>query len=909
MSTLTLEQLVQLNKEARAQGATPDLWALATAGEYKISVSEIIGLQNLALAQIIKEEQEAQAQQTVLEVSAANVAPQGQPQGPIADPLEATAVAPDLAEIKRALELLKSPGDIVELRAPGKRTWLGFYDSPDTLTVDAAEVSAMDGVENTYWTLQKLNPRPATNTAKVGGSGTTDEQVAAYQWLPTDFDPIRGNGDQKTCSTDAEKSAALELAKAVRAFLNEHGMPSILADSGNGYHVLVKIDLPASKRSLVESIVKGLAAKFTNANVSVDKSVFNESRIWKIYGTVARKGPNTIERPWRVARLVDVPELRIITESELQALRASLPTSSESKSHTTNGSHTRTANNRIPIGSRYSALMSEAGSLWSRGHSKESVVQSCIAWAAAHYEGVDESTIDGNRIRKRVEHLLDSYQQGQPRVPIDYVPGSIVASTGGFTQESLAAAQMAQAKQAGDATPNIPIVDDPSDHDSRFEMPGETFNTRVYEDASRRFTVYPDPGEGDLISLVAKKRVEGTPISVAYVREPLKAIVLHAIDGKVIHPAHQKLTMRGNCFNLGDSEGGKTTGLEYALHAANLIFTSCQIHLESLFRYKSEQTFLRSFTPEGTIKRDAQGKIKSGDPGHSSQFLHIKEGNLVAKSSDYFGAVFSQITNLYDQTEAGTESMTNGVFNAKTIKVSTVICFTPTDFVATFGGKGTIGGGGLNRWVHVNPPEDHSYDERDWEPVSDAEIQAMVNPLASKVFELRQHDPVVLIEEEGATKIRLETKAMLKKAGKAGKRLMEYFMREQVAQAATAADGRLVMTTQQAEYAKRWVDAQLECRRDCWPSDANNQIEGMEHAIRKRVNCHHVSETELRNACNYYREGSGGWFAFNAARSNMMASGAIKPTGKTRKGARTYCPGSCAAHLAIEEDSKPKKKA
>jgi hypothetical protein len=148
--------------------------------------------------------------------------------------------------------------------------------------------------------------------------------------------------------------------------------------------------------------------------------------------------------------------------------------------------------------------------------------------------------------------------------------------------------------------PVTPIVDDPSDNDSRFEMTGETFNTKVYEDISRRFTPYPDPGENDLVSRLTKKLVTGTPIPLAYVREPLKAAVLHAIDGKVIHPAHPKLTMRGNYFSLGESESGKTTGLEYALNAGNLVLTTSLIHPQDLFRYKSEQTFIRSFTPEGT---------------------------------------------------------------------------------------------------------------------------------------------------------------------------------------------------------------------------------------------------------------------------------------------------------------------
>jgi hypothetical protein len=81
----------------------------------------------------------------------------------------------------------------------------------------------------------------------------------------------------------------------------------------------------------------------------------------------------------------------------------------------------------------------------------------------------------------------------------------------------------------------------------------------------------------------------------------------------------------------------------------------------------------------------------------------------------------------------------------------------------------------------------------------------------------------------------------------------------------------------------------------------------MEHAIRKAVNQHFVSETKLKDVCNFYREGSGGWFVFNAARGNAMSSGAIKLTGKTRKGVKVYCPGSCAIHPAIKEDSPSKR--
>jgi hypothetical protein len=391
-------------------------------------------------------------------------------------------------------------------------------------------------------------------------------------------------------------------------------------------------------------------------------------------------------------------------------------------------------------------------------------------------------------------------------------------------------------------------------------------------------------------------------------REPLKAIILHALDKKLAHPAFRRLSLRGNYFSLGESESGKTTGLEWALEAASWVLSTADIYTESLFRYKSETTFIRSFTGEGTQKRDSQGNVKSGRPGHPSQFLHIKEGNLVANCSDYFGAVFSMLTNLYDQTEAGTESMTNGDFTAIGIKASTVMCFTPSDYKATFGGKGTIGGGGLNRWGLVNPPEDHSYDDRDWQRIDESEYQGVIMQLTTRVHELRKGEPIVLSEEPDAAKIRLEVKAMLKKAGKVGKRLLDYFMREQVAQAAMSADGRFVMTANQAAYAKKWVAAQLQCRLNCWPADTDNKIEDMEHAIRKAVNGHFVSETKLKDVCNFYREGSGGWFVFNAARGNTVSSGAVKLTGKTRKGSRVYCPGSCAIHPAVKEESPSNKR-
>lgn len=57
----------------------------------------------------------------------------------------------------------------------------------------------------------------------------------------------------------------------------------------------------------MKGCLEALAARFDDALVKVDRTVYNASRILKVYGTVARKGANTIERPHRLARIIEVP--------------------------------------------------------------------------------------------------------------------------------------------------------------------------------------------------------------------------------------------------------------------------------------------------------------------------------------------------------------------------------------------------------------------------------------------------------------------------------------------------------------------------------------------------------------------------------------------------------------------------
>src|SRR5690606_7071874 len=99
------------------------------------------------------------------------------------------------------------------------------------------------------------------------------------RWLPVDIDPVRPSG---VSSTDAEHAAALAMAERIAGYLAEQGFPApILADSGNGAHLLYRIDLPNDEAAteIVRSTLATLDALFSNEAVTVDTANHNAARI------------------------------------------------------------------------------------------------------------------------------------------------------------------------------------------------------------------------------------------------------------------------------------------------------------------------------------------------------------------------------------------------------------------------------------------------------------------------------------------------------------------------------------------------------------------------------------------------------------------------------------------------------
>lgn len=227
----------------------------------------------------------------------------------------------DPTEIRRAIELLIEPQAVVELRAPIRKNRVvsGYYENTQAgvaaLVRDATvwndQAQEKNRPEGLYISLNPIDPallarswNRATDYAK---HTTADADVVRRRWLPIDCDVTRPAG---ISSTDGQHQMALALARQIRAFLQEYGITTIEADSGNGGHLLVPVDLPNDDESrvLLERVLKALAHRFDTDQVHVDLTTFNAARIYKLYGTVAGKGDSTPDRPHRLARILDIPD-------------------------------------------------------------------------------------------------------------------------------------------------------------------------------------------------------------------------------------------------------------------------------------------------------------------------------------------------------------------------------------------------------------------------------------------------------------------------------------------------------------------------------------------------------------------------------------------------------------------------
>lgn len=139
------------------------------------------------------------------------------------------------------------------------------------------------------------------NKIGQGGSCTADKDILFRKWLLIDIDPVR---PANVSATESERQHAWQVCSHVQSALAAGGITSpIIGSSGNGWHLSYPISLPNNDqvRLQLQTMLTELDMRCSTEHAKVDRKTFNASRIWKLYGTSARKGLHTEDRPHRIA--------------------------------------------------------------------------------------------------------------------------------------------------------------------------------------------------------------------------------------------------------------------------------------------------------------------------------------------------------------------------------------------------------------------------------------------------------------------------------------------------------------------------------------------------------------------------------------------------------------------------------
>jgi hypothetical protein len=237
-----------------------------------------------------------------------------------------------MSEYTTILEYLRcfiQPGQVSELRAFGEDGgYSGWFDHMhlESMASAAVELERTAVCRGIYFTPNPVSPDLLSRRPnQIGPSGrcTTDADIIARRWLLVDVDPVRPAGAN---STEEERKSAWTVATQVQTAMTAAGFAEpIIGSSGNGWHLSYPVDCANDDESKerFRQILIGLDARCSTGLAKVDAKTFNAARIWKLYGTRARKGPSTGERPHRVAFIAS--PLREITDQDRKQNTAAIP--------------------------------------------------------------------------------------------------------------------------------------------------------------------------------------------------------------------------------------------------------------------------------------------------------------------------------------------------------------------------------------------------------------------------------------------------------------------------------------------------------------------------------------------------------------------------------------------------------
>lgn len=232
--------------------------------------------------------------------------------------------------IRKWWDIFVKDNTFTEVRILGRFQYSGYFNNVDSVINAIKPYSEMDD-EQIYFVLNKIDNacygrQQSEKLVKSPKITTNDNDIVRRSFVFVDFDPVRKSG---TNASNEEFELAHKKAQDVFRFLRGKGFSEpIISMSGNGFHLTFKVDLPNDEKTTktIKQFYEYLASIFSDDKVDIDTKVFNLARLCKLYGTMAKKGANLEDRPWRMSEIIYVPkEINITGIDKFEAIAALLP--------------------------------------------------------------------------------------------------------------------------------------------------------------------------------------------------------------------------------------------------------------------------------------------------------------------------------------------------------------------------------------------------------------------------------------------------------------------------------------------------------------------------------------------------------------------------------------------------------
>lgn len=178
---------------------------------------------------------------------------------------------------------------------------------PDVVDRQAAfEVKALELNSfgyNIYTCINPVDPSFAGN--ECNGLAVKDVHIRCRRYLLIDIDRAETH---EPISDDEIEDVFAFIGRVETDLRAMYGYEPLTVFSGNGGHIYFPLEnIPNTQdtKVLCQTMLRALAGEYDTPTVKIDTSVYNAGRITKVPGTVARKGLETEERPYRMAHVIE----------------------------------------------------------------------------------------------------------------------------------------------------------------------------------------------------------------------------------------------------------------------------------------------------------------------------------------------------------------------------------------------------------------------------------------------------------------------------------------------------------------------------------------------------------------------------------------------------------------------------